>query len=244
MNTATETPIHQTYPIRHIRSFVRREGRMTEGQQGALARLWDKYGLSIEEKLNVPQEESTILEIGFGMGHSLLELAKANPDKFYIGIEVHRPGVGTLLSNLEEQNVQNVRIYSVDAVHVLKECIPSESLSEVLIYFPDPWPKKRHHKRRLIQSDFVQLVLKALKPGGILHCATDWEDYAHHMMDVLSATSGLINTLGEGQFSSRPEWGQKNWRPETKFEQRGQRLGHHIYDLIFQKYADILQKMR
>lgn len=225
-----------------LRSFVRREGRMTNAQKTALNVLWPKYGLSEKEvfkKMSDEEDEksSVILEIGFGMGQSLLEMAKKNPHKNYIGIEVHRPGVGSLLAHLEEENITNVKVYMFDAVEVIKQCLLSNSLSEVYIYFPDPWPKKKHNKRRLIQTEFMQLIDSRLKPGGIVHCATDWEDYAHHMMRVLSEHAvsvepQWINIAGKGQFSTRPDW-----RPETKFEQRGQRLGHTIYDLIFQKSA-------
>lgn len=216
----------------HIRSFVRREGRMTDAQEEAMLRLWEKYGLSIETKSDpFPGSKSPlVIEIGFGMGQSLFQIAKANPEKNYIGIEVHRPGVGALMAMLEEHQIKNVRIYSTDAILVLKECIQANSVSEVLIYFPDPWPKKRHHKRRLIQPYFLSLILNILKPLGIIHCATDWEDYAHHMMEVLTASSDLENTAGAGKFSERPLY-----RPETKFEQRGQRLGHAIFDLIFKR---------
>lgn len=219
---------------RHIRSFVRREGRMTDRQQAALMNLWKKYGLSPDDPnalnaifaLNMP----VILEIGFGMGQSLLAMAKMNPDTYYIGVEVHQPGVGALMACLEEDNIHNVKIYAIDAIRVLKDYIPPNSLSGLLIYFPDPWPKKRHHKRRLIQPDFICLAEQVLKSHAFLHCATDWEDYAYHMMSILSAASGLKNTVTMHQFSERPAW-----RPETKFERRGQGLGHHIYDLIFEK---------
>lgn len=221
-----------------LRSFVRREGRMTHAQKNALEVLWPKYGLSEKEvleeyKLSEDEKFPVVLEIGFGMGQSLLEMAKNNPHKNYIGIEVHRPGVGSLLAHLEAENITNIKVYMADAVEVLKQCLLPNSLSEVYIYFPDPWPKKKHHKRRLIQIEFMQIINSRLKPGGIVHCATDWEDYAHHMMSVLSEASHQFhwtNLAGEGQFSRRPDW-----RPETKFEQRGQRLGHTIYDLIFQK---------
>lgn len=221
----------------HIRSFVRREGRITERQQTAITQLWKKYGLSSDKMLDplavFGSNAPLVIEIGFGMGQSLLEMAQANPNKHYIGIEVHRPGVGALLASLEEQHIQNVRIYSTDAILLLKQCIPHHSVSELFVYFPDPWPKKRHHKRRLIQPDFMQLVVDVLISGGIFHCATDWEDYAVHMMAVLSACPNLKNSRGEGAFSTRPDW-----RPETKFERRGQRLGHDIYDLIFEKKSE------
>lgn len=220
---------------RHIRSFVRREGRMTDRQKMAINIGAEKYILSKDEKF-IPQEifekkSPLVLEIGFGMGQTLFELAKANPNKNYVGIEVHRPGVGALLASVEEEGLQNIRIYAEDAALILKQCILPQTFSEVLIYFPDPWPKKRHHKRRLIQIEFIRQILIILKPEGILHCATDWENYAHHMMEVLSSIPELKNTAGEGKFLERSEALAR--RPETKFERRGQRLGHGIYDLVF-----------
>lgn len=224
---------------RRIRSFVRREGRMTERQKTACADYADKYILSPDEKFlseaAFGKDAPLVLEIGFGMGQTLRELAQANPEKHFIGIEVHRPGVGALVADLEEHQLQNVRIYSADATVILKQCIAPQSISEVLIYFPDPWPKKRHNKRRLIQVNFIQRILEILKPGGIIHCATDWEDYAHHMMVVLSSFTDLINTAGDGNFSEQSEIHAR--RPETKFERRGKRLGHQIYDLVFVKKA-------
>lgn len=218
----------------HIRSFVRRESRMTDRQEKAIKSLWEKYGLSPEVVFQPTAVFSSdlpvVLEIGFGMGQSLLEMAKNNPEKNYVGVEVHRPGVGALMSKLEENGLNNIRVYSVDVVPLLKEKFLPDTFSEILIYFPDPWPKKRHHKRRLIQPEFVKMLLDVLKEGGVLHCATDWEDYAFEMMDALSSFQALVNTQGERQFASRP-----HWRPETKFERRGETLGHTIYDLIFQK---------
>lgn len=220
---------------RHIRSFVRREGRMTDRQKMAFNHGAEKYILSPNETFLAKEvfgkEAPVVCEIGFGMGQTLFELAKANPDKHYVGIEVHRPGVGALLASVEEEGLQNIRVYCEDATLILKQCILPHSISEVLIYFPDPWPKKRHHKRRLIQVEFIKQLLTVLKPEGILHCATDWEDYAHHMMEVLSSIKELTNIAGEGKFLEHSEAYAR--RPETKFERRGQRLGHQIYDLIF-----------
>ncbi len=220
---------------RRIRSFVRREGRMTDRQKMAINQGAEKYILSIQEKFQPKiifgKNAPIVLEIGFGMGQALFELAKSNPNKHYVGIEVHRPGVGALLASIEEEQLENIRVYSDDATIVLKQCILPHSISEVLIYFPDPWPKKRHHKRRLIQVEFIQELLKVLTPEGIIHCATDWEDYAHHMMEVLSSIKELTNIAGEGKFLERQDAYAR--RPETKFERRGQRLGHQIYDLVF-----------
>lgn len=169
-----------------------------------------------------------VLEIGFGMGQSLVATAQAKPATNFIGIEVHRPGVGKLLHGMEARGVDNIRVYRHDAVEILRDCIPDASLDTVQIFFPDPWHKKRHNKRRLIQSPFVAQLIPKLKSGGIVHLATDWEDYAQQMMEVLGAAEGLSNTCGDGQFASRPEY-----RPMTKFELRGERLGHGVWDLVF-----------
>ncbi len=218
-----------------IRSFVLRHGRMTAGQQRALEVGWPRFGLEREAgTLNAAQvfsrQAPLILEIGFGMGQSLVTMAAAEPETNFLGIEVHRPGVGRLLHGLSEQGVENVRVYCDDAVAVLEECIADASLDGVQIYFPDPWHKKRHHKRRLIQPDFVDLLCQRLKPGGMLHLATDWENYAEHMMEVLTAEQRLTNSVGINAFADRPPR-----RPLTKFEQRGQRLGHGVWDLLFER---------
>jgi tRNA (guanine-N7-)-methyltransferase len=218
-----------------IRSFVRREGRMTDGQTRAIEILWPRFGCTIENGLFDQQTHFNrtaplVFEIGFGMGHSLLQMAQAEPEYDFIGVEVHRPGVGRLLQDLEQAQIKNVKVYAEDAVDVLKQCIADDSLSMVQIYFPDPWHKKRHHKRRLIQPDFLELLRQKLKVGGILHLATDWENYAQHMMEVVSASSHFKNTAGEQQYSSKPER-----RPNTKFEKRGERLGHGVWDLVFER---------
>jgi len=220
---------------RLIRSFVRRQGRMTAAQKQALGLYWSRFGLKLSEKpIDLKEvfrrESKIVLEIGFGMGDSLLAMAKANPDKDYIGIEVHLPGVGALLSEMAKEEVENIRIFQDDAVFVLRQSIEDHSLDEINIFFPDPWPKQRHHKRRLIQSHFVELLYRKLKQGGQLHLATDWEDYALQMMAVMSAAKGFKNKLGEGQFIEND-----SLRPNTKFEKRGNRLGHCIWDLIFIK---------
>ena len=171
-----------------------------------------------------------MLEIGFGMGQSLVAMAAAAPEKNFIGVEVHLPGVGRLLHSMEDEGVDNIRVYCHDAVEILNDCIDDASLDTVQIFFPDPWHKKRHHKRRLIQPDFVDLLCRKLKPGGVLHLATDWENYAEQMMEVLSANTQLRNQAGEGEFAPRPDH-----RPLTKFERRGERLGHGVWDLLFKK---------
>ena len=218
---------------RPIRSYVLRTGRMTPGQQRAFDKNWQRRGL---EHSGGPLVFDTafgrpgprVLEIGFGMGQSLVAMAEAAPATNFIGIEVHKPGVGKLLHSMVEHDVDNIRVYCHDAVEVLRDCIPDNSLDTLQIFFPDPWHKKRHHKRRLIQPPFVAQLITKLKPGGLLHLATDWENYAQQMMAVLSATDGLTNTCGVGQFSTRPEY-----RPLTKFELRGERLGHGVWDLLF-----------
>ena len=222
---------------RTVKSFVIRAGRMTAGQQKGLDEYWPTWGLTLEQgKLDIEQafgrQAETILEIGFGMGLSLLSMAEAAPDKNFIGIEVHRPGVGSLLNEAGKAGVNNIRVYCHDAVEILRECIADESLDRVQIYFPDPWHKKRHNKRRLVQPAFVEALRPKLKQGGILHLATDWENYAEQMMEVMSAAEAWSNLAGENQYSPRPDY-----RPLTKFEKRGQKLGHGVWDLLFERTA-------
>jgi len=218
---------------RTIRSYVLRTGRMTAAQQQGYDSGWHQWGLSYQSgPLDIPETferlAPVVLEIGFGMGQSILAMAKATPDCNFIGIEVHTPGIGKLMSGMKEQAVDNLRIYHHDAVEVLRDCIPENSLDTVQIFFPDPWHKRKHHKRRLIQAIFVELLRTRLKPGGLLHLATDWENYAGQMMAVLSGTDTYKNSYGEGQYAPRPEH-----RPYTKFEKRGERLGHGVWDLMF-----------
>lgn len=222
-----------THPA--IRSFIRRQGRLTQGQTKALETLWPRYGIEPEENLNAEQrfgkKGPLVLEIGFGNGDSLAEMAAHYPETSFVGIDVHRPGVGHLLMRLEEQGLHNVRVYATDAVEVLKHRIEDESLDRLQLFFPDPWPKKRHHKRRIVQPDFMRWVIKKLKPQGVFHAATDWEDYAHGMAEVLNALAPLRSMAVDGSpFSPRPDY-----RPETKFERRGHRLGHRVFDLLYQK---------
>ncbi len=218
---------------REIRSYVLRTGRMTAGQQQAYDSGWQQWGLLHKDGIldasnTFGRDGPLILEIGFGMGQSLLAMAEAAPACNFVGIEVHTPGVGKLIQGIDEQGVGNIRIYRHDAVHVLRDCISEQSLDTVQIFFPDPWHKRRHNKRRLIQATFVEQLRTRLKPGGMLHLATDWEDYARQMMKVLSATQGYENCHGQGQYAPRPDS-----RPLTKFEKRGERLGHGVWDLIF-----------
>lgn len=223
-------------PLRTVKSFVIRAGRMTEGQKQAVSDQWPRYGLEIADGMIDPlavfgRRAPLVLEIGFGMGGSLAEMAKAHPELDYIGVEVHAPGIGNLLKLADAESLTNLRVYQADAVDVLQHCIPDGLLATVQIFFPDPWHKKRHHKRRLIQSAFVQDLRVKLAEGGVLHMATDWEEYALQMMEVLSAEPGWRNRFGAGA------WATQHDRPSTKFEQRGERLGHGVWDLMFEKTA-------
>lgn len=221
-------------PLRKIKSFVRRDGRMTDAQRRAMQTAGPRFCLSLQNGFiqfhDIFQREApTILEIGFGSGHSLCAMAKSHPEENYIGIETHQPGVGTLLAHIEQENLTNIRIYYADAVEVLNQCIPDKSLDVVQIFFPDPWQKRKHHKRRLIQPAFVTQVAAKLKIGGALHLATDWEDYAVHMMKVLSSAAEFENLAGIGHYANR-----SSQRPlVTKFEQRGERAGRMIWELQF-----------
>ncbi len=229
MAAKTEANVH----YRPIRSFVKRSGRMTAGQQKAYERLWPRKGLTVDDgeldyRAVFGRQAPVVLEIGFGMGGSLVAMAAAEPETDFIGIEVHQPGVGKLFHLMQEQGVDNIRAYCDDAVEVLSHCIPDHSLDRIQIYFPDPWHKKKHHKRRLIQPAFVQTLRGKLKPGGELHLATDWEDYAEYMMEVLTAAEGFDNVADPYCFAERPAY-----RPVTKFEQRGEKRGHGVWDLLF-----------
>jgi len=223
----------QTFPQR-IRSFIRRQGRLTPGQQLALDNYWDKYCLDPNADTNFSQvfgrDAPLFVEIGFGNGESLVRMAAANPDKDYMGIEVHKPGVGHLLMLLNQQGLNNVRIYCHDAIEIMEQKIADNSLAGVHLFFPDPWPKKKHHKRRIVRPGFVELLVRKLKPGGYFHAATDWKDYAEAMLAVLSESSELRNISPTNDYCDSPEY-----RPLTKFEQRGLRLGHGVWDLIFIK---------
>lgn len=224
----------QELPMRTIKSFVLRGGRMTDGQEKAFANHWQVYGVEPDQALDAAKlfgrDAPVVLEIGYGMGLSLVEMASQEPDKDFVGIEVHRPGVAKLLMEAERSGLTNLKSYCFDAVEILNQQIANGSLSRVQIYFPDPWHKKKHNKRRLIQIAFVELLASKLKPNGVLHMATDWEPYAEHMVEVMAASPQFENTAQDGVFAARPEW-----RPLTKFEQRGQRLGHGVWDLVFRK---------
>jgi len=222
-------------PLRRIRSFVRRQGRLTKGQQLALDQYWPEMGVEFQpEPLNLTRlfgrDAPVVLEIGFGMGASLVTMAQNNPQQNFLGIEVHAPGVGACLASAKEANVENLRVMCHDAVEVLEKMIPDNSLRMVQLFFPDPWHKARHNKRRIVQTPFAELVMRKLKLGGVFHMATDWEAYAEHMLEVMNSIDGYKNQSATQDYVPRPET-----RPLTKFEQRGQRLGHGVWDLMFER---------
>lgn len=235
MTEPTPTPEQPLEHRRTIKSFVMRAGRTTLGQQRGIEMGWPKFGLELSDGQRdfdqvFGRQAPRTFEIGFGMGHSTLEMAAAAPEQDFIGVEVHKPGVGALLSGLLSQNLQNVRVYSCDALEVLRECVADASLDRVLLFFPDPWHKSRHHKRRIVQPAFAELIRQKLRVGGVLHMATDWQPYAEHMLEVLSAAPGYRNLATDGAYVPRPAE-----RPVTKFERRGERLGHGVWDLKFQR---------
>jgi tRNA (guanine-N7-)-methyltransferase len=220
---------------RAIRSFVVRAGRMTGAQERAWRELWPAFGLEntaepLDFKTAFGRDAPVVLEIGFGNGESLVALAFAHAERNYLGLEVHPPGVGHLLLCCESARLGNVRVICDDAVQVLQRRVPDASLDEVLLYFPDPWPKKRHHKRRIVQPPFVELVARKLRPGGVLRMATDWQPYAEHMLATASGNTLLQNESATGDYVDRPDS-----RPVTRFERRGQRLGHGVWDLAFRR---------
>ena len=218
-----------------VRSYVIRSGRMTAGQKAAYEDHWSDYGLDLhQQKIDFGavfgRTAPLVLEIGCGMGDSLIDMCIEEPSYDFIGVEVHPPGVGRTINNAAEKQLKNLRVFLADAKDVMAECISDNSLSRVQVYFPDPWHKKKHNKRRLIQEEFVRQIATKLKPEGILHMATDWEQYAEQMLDVATAEPLLENILPSNGFSKRPDW-----RPETKFERRGERLGHGVWDLLLKK---------
>ncbi|GAA6170651.1 tRNA (guanosine(46)-N7)-methyltransferase TrmB [Colwellia sp. KU-HH00111] len=221
--------------IRKVRSFVKREGRLTKAQERALNDHWQTMGLNHSDGLIntnslFNNDHPVVLEIGFGMGKSLVEMAKAAPELNFIGVEVHKPGVGACIATAIEQDLENLKVYEHDAIEVLADCIPDNSLTTVQLFFPDPWHKKKHHKRRIVQADFVEAIRKKLKVGGVFHMATDWENYAECMLADMQSANGYINLSTTNDYVPRPDS-----RPLTKFENRGQRLGHGVWDLQFAK---------
>jgi tRNA (guanine-N7-)-methyltransferase len=223
-----------TPPEHRIRSFIRRQGRITIAQAKALEDLWPVYGLEPGQTLDAPKVFGRVaplmLEIGFGNGESLATMAAENPGSDYIGIEVHRPGVGHLLLRIEEKGLSNLRVYCADAIEILNQNIADGSLDRLQLFFPDPWHKKRHNKRRIVNAGFLELVCRKLKPGGIFHAATDWQPYAEHMAEALEACPVLTSLTDGLPYSPRPDY-----RPLTKFESRGQRLGHGVWDLLYRR---------
>ncbi len=219
-----------------IRSFVLRQGRITSGQERALAEHWPRYGLDVDENLRVDaaslfgDARELILEIGFGNGESLVQMAEAAPQQGFVGIEVHRPGVGHALVLAAAAGIGNLRVIRHDAVAIIHDHVPDGALSRVQIYFPDPWPKARHHKRRIVQRAFTDLIWRKLRASGEIHCATDWENYAEWMRDVFAGDPKWQNLGSADGFAPRPDW-----RPQTKFERRGERLGHGVWDLRYRK---------
>jgi tRNA (guanine-N7-)-methyltransferase len=224
-------------PIRTIRSYVRREGRITRAQQRALSEIWTEYGLDdgmteLDFVEVFGRKAPVVMEIGFGNGDNLCHLARVNPNMDFLGVEVHRPGIGSLLLKLDQHGVDNVRVVCADAALVLAQRIPDASLTAVYLLFPDPWPKKRHRKRRLLQHALIAQIKERLRPGGHLHVTTDWQDYAEHIADMAAKVPGLVNVASEGRFVMPPQE-----RVATRFEHRGRRLGHHIWELQFRRAA-------
>ncbi len=218
---------------RPIRSFVLRQGKSSKSQRTARELYWPQYGIDLNDQMLdwqaiFKRDAKRVLEIGFGMGDSLISLAKDNPETDFLGIEVHPPGVGRALVQANALGLTNLKLLSLDAVVVLEQAIVDQSLDSVLLYFPDPWPKTKHHKRRIVQSSFAELVAQKLKPQGTFQLATDWQPYAEHMLSVLEACPLLVNAFGQGSFAP-----QQYQRPLTKFENRGLKLGHNIWDLVY-----------
>ena len=234
MGTERETNGPSPTPKRRpIRSFVLRQGRVSPAQRRAHETLLDVYGIGYTPALldfgaAFQRSAPTLLEIGFGMGETTAAIAAAHPEHNFLGIEVHTPGVGSLLKQIDERGLSNLRVIQHDAVEVVRDMIAPGSLAGIHIFFPDPWPKKRHHKRRLLQASFAALLASRLAPGGYLHAATDWEDYAQQILDVLGREPLLRNSAGG--FAPRP-----GHRPQTKFETRGLKLGHGVWDIVFRR---------
>lgn len=222
---------------RQVRSFVRRAGRITAAQARALDELWPIYGIDAADgALDLDdlfgRHAPRLCEIGFGNGDALVTLARDRPDMDFLGIEVHDPGIGHLLLAAEKSGLRNLRIARHDAVEVIRDWLPFASLDRVHLYFPDPWPKKRHHKRRIVQPAFLEAIAQVLKPGGVLHMATDWQPYAEQMLRLTEGSGRFRNLAGPGEYSPRPPE-----RPETRFERRGRRLGHPVRDLVFERVS-------
>lgn len=226
-----------SYPARPLRSYVLRQGRMTPSQKLANQELWSLYGLDVPTTMQYydwevvfNRQAPCVLEIGFGMGESLVALARHHPEINYIGVEVHPPGVGRCLHQIHNHQLSNLKLFRADAKEVLENAIADKSLAKVLLLFPDPWPKTRHQKRRIVQTDFANMIAQKLAPDGFFHLATDWEPYADHMLSTLDSCAALKNYFGKGQCSP-----DTFGRVTTKYEQRGEKRGHAIWDLVYQK---------
>ena len=224
--------------IRSIRSFVRRSGRLTPGQKSALEQYWPLYGFDFQHQ---PFDISAVsgdfgevkLEIGIGNGDALISMAEKDHESLYLGVEVHQPGIGRCLKNIKDNDLTNVRLISHDAIEVMQHMLPTQSLDQILLFFPDPWHKKRHHKRRIVNQQFRDLACRLLKPGGSVHFATDWQDYAQHMANEMLSDARFVNQGDTDGFAERPDY-----RPITHFEKRGIKLGHDVWDLVFKKIAE------
>ncbi len=239
MHTAPSMKNSEVEHPRSIKSFVIRSGRMTAGQLKAYTELWSIYGVEAgSSELDFSEifaaSAPVILEIGFGMGDSLLAMAERNPENNYLGIEVHKPGVGRLLGNIAERQLSNIRVMQCDAVQVLEKQIKNHSLQAVYLFFPDPWHKTKHRKRRIVKDEFVQLIGQKLEKNGFFHMATDWKPYALQMLNTMQRSAGFKNCAASGKnnggYIPRPDY-----RPMTKFERRGERLGHGVWDILFKK---------
>ena len=231
-------PMNSPQPsYRPVRSYVVRSGRLTDSQRRALDAHWPEYGIDYQPCVlpwaqHFGQQQPLTVEIGFGMGDSLLTMARAQPEHNFLGIEVHKPGLGKLMRGAKQAGLGNLKLMCHDAVEVLEHCFGQQTIDRLLVLFPDPWPKQRHHKRRIVQPAFVALVTDRLKSGGYLHLATDWQPYAGQMLQLLEQEPRLRNCAGQGRFCPEPR------RPATRFEQRGKRLGHGVWDLVFEKCRD------
>ncbi len=218
-----------------IRSFVIRAGRMTEGQKAAFDTWWPQYGVSLfagpfDRFNHFNNHQPLIVEMGFGMGDSLHAMSQATPENNFVGIEVHPPGVGRLINNAGKDGLKNLKVYMADATDVLRDCFADNSIDRFQLFFPDPWHKKKHHKRRVVQIEFLQLVQNKLRQGGVLHMATDWQPYAEHMLEQVAQSGDWQNLGGQDGYASRPDY-----RPITKFEKRGENLGHGVWDILLAK---------
>lgn len=232
---ATDPELPSPKHLRKIRSFVLRPGRLTPSQKSALDNQWSTYGIDRGESVLDYSElfgnsAPVTLEIGYGMGGSLAEMAIAEPDYNFLGIEVHPPGIGNLLKLIQQDHIKNLRLLDDDAVQILEKRIPDSSLTRVHLYFPDPWPKKKHHKRRIVQPNFIKLLAQKLKPSGTFHMATDWQEYAEQMAETMQAADDFNSINTDSPYIERPDF-----RPMTKFEKRGLRLGHGVWDLLYKR---------